>query len=287
MGNKIARTTQVSASEYYLHELPSTYNLVLKEVLGRGRFFKSIQCKHDEGLVLVKVYFKRGDSINLSEYERRISTIKEIFSSIDHPHVWPFQFWQETDKAAYLLRQYFFHNLHDRLSTRPFLSFVEKKWLAFQLLLAVKQSHEKGVCHGDIKCENVLITSSNWLYLADFASFKPTYIPYDDPSDFSFFFDTGGRRLCYLAPERFYENGGEMQVAQDAPLKPSMDLFAVGCVIAELFLEGQPLFELSQLLAYRRGQHDPSQHLEKVLYLRVLFCSPMVSLIRGSTWPYS
>ncbi|QCD92013.1 phosphoinositide-3-kinase [Vigna unguiculata] len=201
MGNKIARTTQVSASEYYLHDLPSTYNLVLKEVLGRGRFFKSIQCKHDEGLVLVKVYFKRGDFLDLSDYERRLSQIKQIFTSIDHPHVWPFQFWQETDKAAYLLRQYFFHNLHDRLSTRPFLSLVEKRWLAFQLLVAVNQCHENGVCHGDIKCENVLITSSNWLYLADFASFKPTYIPYDDPSDFSFFFDTGGRRLCYLAPE--------------------------------------------------------------------------------------
>ncbi|XLT09600.1 hypothetical protein HN51_055393 [Arachis hypogaea] len=53
----------------------------------------------------------------------------------------------------------------------------------------------------DIKCENVLITSSNWLYLANFTSFKPTYIPYDDPLDFSFFFDTGGRRLCYLAPK--------------------------------------------------------------------------------------
>lgn len=264
MGNKIARTTQVSASEYYLHDLPSSYNLVLKEVLGRGRFFKSILCKHDEGLVLVKVYFKRGDFIDLTDYERRLSQIKEIFRALDHPHVWPFQFWQETDKAAYLLRQYFFNNLHDRLSTRPFLNLVEKKWLAFQLLLAVKQSHEKGVCHGDIKCENVLVTSWNWLYLADFASFKPTYIPYDDPSDFSFFFDTGGRRLCYLAPERFYEHGGEMQVAQDAPLRPSMDIFAVGCVIAELFLEGQPPFELSQLLAYRRGQYDPSQHLEKI-----------------------
>ncbi|XP_017983460.1 PREDICTED: probable serine/threonine-protein kinase vps15 [Theobroma cacao] len=264
MGNKIARTTQVSATEYYLHDLPSSYNLVLKEVLGRGRFFKSIQCKHDEGLVLVKVYFKRGDSIDLREYERRLAHIKETFRLLDHPHVWPFQFWQETDKAAYLLRQYFFNNLHDRLSTRPFLSLVEKKWLAFQLLLAVKQCHDKGICHGDIKCENVLVTSWNWLYLADFASFKPTYIPYDDPSDFSFFFDTGGRRLCYLAPERFYEHGGEMQVAQDAPLKPSMDIFAIGCVIAELFLEGQPLFELSQLLAYRRGQYDPSQHLEKI-----------------------
>ena len=38
------------------------------------------------------------------------------------------------------------------------------------------------------------------------------------------------------------------------------------CVIAELFLEGQPLFELSQLLAYRRGQYDPSQPLEKVIF---------------------
>ncbi|KAK9266612.1 hypothetical protein L1049_003563 [Liquidambar formosana] len=264
MGNKIARTTQASASEYYLHDLPSSYNLVLKEVLGRGRFFKSIQCKHDEGLVLVKVYFKRGDSIDLREYERRLSQIREIFRGLDHPHVWPFQFWLETDKAAYLLRQYLFNNLHDRLSTRPFLSLVEKKWLAFQLLYAVKQSHENGVCHGDIKCENVLVTSWNWLYLADFASFKPTYIPDDDPSDFSFFFDTGGRRRCYLAPERFYEHGGEMQVAQDAPLKTSMDIFAVGCVIAELFLEGQPLFELSQLLAYRRGQYDPSQSLDKI-----------------------
>lgn len=65
MGNKIARTTQASASEYYLNDLPSSYNLVLKEVLGRGRFFKSILCKHDEGLVLVKVYFKRGDYIDL------------------------------------------------------------------------------------------------------------------------------------------------------------------------------------------------------------------------------
>lgn len=91
MGNKIARTTQVSASEYYLHDLPSSYNLVLKEVLGRGRFFKSILCKHDEGLVLVKVYFKRGDPIDLREYERRLLHIKDTFRALDHPHVWPFQ----------------------------------------------------------------------------------------------------------------------------------------------------------------------------------------------------
>lgn len=105
---------------------------------------------------------------------------------------------------------------------------VDLDHLVVQLIHAVEQSHSKGVCHGekvlshigskffwllishinilflwsgDITCENVLVTSWNWLYLADFASFKPTYIPHDDPSDFSFYFDTGGRRRCYLAPE--------------------------------------------------------------------------------------
>lgn len=33
------------------------------------------------------------------------------------------------------------------------------------------------VCHGDIKSENVMVTSWNWLLLTDFASFKPTYLP--------------------------------------------------------------------------------------------------------------
>jgi hypothetical protein len=37
MGNKLARTAQVSASEYYLDGLPSSYNVVLKEALGGGR----------------------------------------------------------------------------------------------------------------------------------------------------------------------------------------------------------------------------------------------------------
>ncbi|CAM6046085.1 unnamed protein product [Sphagnum compactum] len=265
MGNKLARTTQVSASEYYLHDLPSSYNLVLKETLGGGRFLKSVQCVHDEGLLLVKVYFKRGEFIDLKEYERKLHEIREKLKDIEHSHVWPFQYWLETDKAAYLLRQYFFSNLHDRISTRPFLSVIEKKWLAFQLLHALKQSHERGIYHGDIKCENVLVTSWNWVYLADFyGSLKPTYLPVDNPADFSFFFDTGGRRRCYLAPERFYEPNIDMLATADAPLKPAMDIFSLGCVIGEMFLEGKALFDLSQLLAYRRGQYDPRPSLEKI-----------------------
>jgi len=35
-------------------------------------------------------------------------------------------------------------------------------------------------------------------------------------------------------------------------------------VIAELFTEGVPLFDLSQLLAYRNGQFFPEQVLSKI-----------------------
>lgn len=139
-------------------------------------------------------------------------------------------------------------------STRPFLEDIEKKWLAYQLLCALRDCHARNVYHGDIKTENVLVTSWNWLYLTDFSSsFKKTYLPEDNPADFSYYFDTSGRRTCYLAPERFRgaddnDNGRGVTWA--------MDVFSVGCVIAELFLEA-PIFSLSQLYKYRKGEYDP------------------------------
>jgi len=43
-----------------------------------------------------------------------------------------------------------------------------------------------------------------------------------------------------------------------------MDIFSVGCVIAELFLEA-PIFSLSQLFKYRQGEYNPEiSHLNKI-----------------------
>ncbi|XP_072035782.1 phosphoinositide 3-kinase regulatory subunit 4-like isoform X1 [Amphiura filiformis] len=171
--------------------------------------------------------------------------------------------------------------MYDRISTRPFMSTIEKKWIAFQLLCALNQAHRVKVCHGDIKSENVMVTGWNWVLLTDFASFKPTYLPADNPADFSFFFDTSRRRTCYIAPERFLEGSirqtesytidnpeGLQETGNTGILKgeltPAMDIFSAGCVIAELFTEGHPPFDLSQLLAYRSGHYDPEIVLGKI-----------------------
>lgn len=149
------------------------------------------------------------------------------------------------------------------MSTRPFLEDIEKKWLAFQLLCGLRDCHARDIFHGDIKTENTLVTSWNWLYLSDFSSsFKPTTLPEDNPADFSYYFDTAGRRTCYLAPERFLAAGETPD--PKAQITWAMDVFSAGCVIAELFLEA-PIFNLSQLFQYRRGQYDPvSTHLNRI-----------------------
>jgi phosphoinositide-3-kinase regulatory subunit 4 len=43
-----------------------------------------------------------------------------------------------------------------------------------------------------------------------------------------------------------------------------MDIFSLGCVIAELFLEGQPIFTSPQLLSYRKGEYDPTPFIERI-----------------------
>jgi phosphoinositide-3-kinase regulatory subunit 4 len=118
----------------------------------------------------------------------------------------------------------------------------------------LRDSHSLEVFHGDIKTENILVTSWNWLYLSDYSSsFKPTFLPEDNPADFSFYFDISGRRTCYLAPERFLVAGEE---PGSRHVNWAMDIFSAGCVIAELFLES-PIFTLSQMYKYRKGEYSP------------------------------
>lgn len=97
-----------------------------------------------------------------------------------------------------------------------------------------------------MQLENILITSWNWILLSDFASFKPTYLPEDNPADYTYFFDTSRRRTCYIAPERFVKtlstddaDGNVSMFPTDsivrlAPyysgntLLPAMDIFSAG-----------------------------------------------------------
>ncbi|XP_061573791.1 phosphoinositide 3-kinase regulatory subunit 4-like isoform X2 [Cololabis saira] len=275
MGNQLAgiAPSQILSVDSYFSDI---HDHEYDKSLGSTRFFKVARAKHREGLVVVKVFAIQDPSLPLTSYRQELEELKIRLHACQN--CLPFQ-TSLSEKAAILFRQYVRDNLYDRISTRPFLNNVEKRWLAFQILTAVEQAHRAGVRHGDIKTENVMVTSWNWVLLTDFASFKPTYLPEDNPADFNYFFDTSRRRTCYIAPERFVD--GSMFASesdQNTPLvdltnnnqrsrgelRQAMDIFSAGCVIAELFTEGVPLFDLSQLLAYRKGLFQTETVLMKI-----------------------
>ena len=200
----------------------------------------------------------------LQAFHTDIFTVDESETLKDIPNVFPFQRVIHTDRAIYLIRQWFLSSLYDRISTRPFLELVEKKWIAYQLLKGIEACHRRGVIHGDIKTENVMITSWTWAYLADLSSaYKCVSLPDDNPAYFSFFFDSSGRRTCYIAPERFFTPGKDGDRSRS--LTEAMDVFSLGCVFVELFLEGPIPFDLSQLLGFRSGEYDPTVMINTIV----------------------
>ncbi|KAI2624209.1 ARM repeat-containing protein [Hypoxylon sp. NC1633] len=262
MGNSYSLTTPYAGSAGI--DIPELADLVHERSIGSARFMKSIRARHHDGVVLAKVTVKPYTPLSLHEYGKKILSERDRLKEV--PNALGFERAFETDGNAYLVRQYVYSSLYDRMSTRPFLEDIEKKWLAFQLLCALRDCHARDIYHGDIKTENIMVTSWNWLYLTDFTgSFKPTKLPDDNPMLYSYFFDLSGRRTCYLAPERFIEHIENPQAQLHGhKLTWSMDIFSAGCVIAELFLE-TPIFNLSQMFKYRRGEYDAViSHLSRI-----------------------
>ena len=239
-------------------------NLEFLSVVKNSRFLKTMKA-YDRStgmLVAVKIFVKPMlEPVDLYAVAEKVA--REALLLAPHPCFLPWHQIIETSASAYLVRQLAHSSVYDRLVTRPFLAPIEKLWLVYQLLRAVHLLHEQHQrTHGDIKTENLLVTRAGWLVLADFAQhIKPAYLPNDNPSEFVFYFDSSNRRSCYLAPERFYtraERAATLEARATWRVLPEMDMFSVGCVIAELYTDGEPTFSLSDLYRYKRGQGAPN-----------------------------
>jgi len=129
MGQGFSLTTLSAGSAGI--DVPELSDLVYEKSMGTARFMKSIRARHEDGVVLVKVIVKPY-VMRLEKYKRKI--IRERKALQDVPNALAYQRIVETETSGFLVRQYLYSSLYDRMSTRPFLEDIEKKWLAFQLL---------------------------------------------------------------------------------------------------------------------------------------------------------
>ena len=256
---------------YIQNDLPK---FIVQSRLGNGKFMKTYNATIDGSSVVIKVYIKPSDE-DLIAVIKRLSHLLRTFSPMIYPNILPYQMWLKSSTRlpktnatpVYLIRQYLHMNLHDRLSTRPFLNETEKIWIIFQLFKILDVCHSSGIMHGDLKPENIMCTSWNFIILTDFAScFKPINIPDDNPTDFQYYYDVMNRQSCYIAPERFQrkninDDGNTLSdFSYMESWTPAMDVFSLGCTIAEIWLNGEALLDLPAMLRYVSQSVDRLDH---------------------------
>jgi serine/threonine protein kinase/WD40 repeat protein len=289
MGNSLG-TQRLEDLRSYLLDSP---DIVVHSLLATYKLFKVFHCAHEgykHGGVIVKLFIPnvpeedelqesgiKTESL-LKPYRDATFLLQCRIWGLVHPNVVPYEFAEISSRSGILMRPYFGRNLFDRLYSQPRLTQAHQNWFALQLLMAVAQLHSVGVIHGDIKSENIFIIGSFQAVLSDLATFiKPVFLPLDDPvAATSLFFESGvKRRRCFIAPERFKESltsrvldeHGRRMTFFDKQFTADfarMDIFSAGLAIAEMFLEGQHLVDLPELLAYRSGSFDLESILMKI-----------------------
>lgn len=300
MGAQLSLSAQTSPSIAIFSYVDVLDEIHYVSQLNSSRFLKTCKGLDPNGEIIIKVFIKPTEDYDLKKVQKTIESEALLLAPL--PNALNFSKVIESNRAGYLIRQHLKSNLYDRLSSRPHLQHIELKFMTFQLLQALNDIHCLNVTHGDIKTENILATSWDWLVLTDFsAPMKPVYLPDDNPGEFSFYFDTSKRRTCYLAPERFDSALHLKTKGSVGQVTKEMDIFSMGCCIAEMYAEGRPLFNLSQLFKYKNEDYEVDELLQEEVYpgplknliwdmiqldpRKRLSCKQLLDKYRGSFFP--
>ena len=126
-----------SSTAFFQADLPK---FIVQSRIGNGKLMKTYLMRCEGNSVVVKVYVSMPDE-DLRVFASRLTYVWYVLSPSKYPFLLPTQLWMKSPSVTmsrtsrmasntytpvYLIRQYLYANLLDRLSTRPFLSEIEK-----------------------------------------------------------------------------------------------------------------------------------------------------------------
>eukprot|EP01103_Thecamoeba_quadrilineata_P019005 TRINITY_DN7525_c0_g1_i1.p1 TRINITY_DN7525_c0_g1~~TRINITY_DN7525_c0_g1_i1.p1 ORF type:complete len:528 (+),score=83.04 TRINITY_DN7525_c0_g1_i1:189-1586(+) len=204
----------------------------------------------------------------------------QIMSLLTHPNIVKFKnsFYSNGERAddvfLNLVLEYVPETIHkisrhySRL--RQSIPIIYIKLYMYQLSRALCYIHSLGICHRDVKPQNLLLdTTTSVLKLCDFGSAKVL-----TPTEPSVSY------ICsryYRAPELIFGS---------TSYDTSIDVWSMGCVMAELML-GQPLFpgesSVDQLVEIIKVLGTPTR--EQILAMNNNYTDFRFPQIKGHPWP--
>ena len=220
--------------------IPYYEPLSLKGLGTFGYVIEAYDHIHDEK-VAIKRSYKKGTKLS-REFEN-LSKLKDCQYIVELKDI----FYIELSNGKIiqnLVFEFLDRSLEDYIvdfrRKKSYIPLDKIKQISRQLLLGLDFCHKKNIVHRDLKPDNILLTQDDQLKICDFGSSKcikenTISTPYIACSH-------------YRAPELIL---GKIDYNQ------KIDIFAAGCIIAELFilnrlltgkLEGLQIFELMQIL---------------------------------------
>ena len=265
MGQKISSQKILPDAKIFMRKYYPEYPYV--ELLNDGIMYKTVLITNDkdQSPLLLKIFYKDGyDENDKKLFEEELEKIKilqnKFLSEKSLLNVVPIINIRNTLRAGIIYRQYIGISLKERINLMPYLTSIEKIWITFQLLYTFNELNKIKIYHGDLKPENILLTSNLSVYIADFATYKPCKIYLNDLGSYTYYFGSyniDSLKGCYLAPERFCIN----KEFEKEGVNSSMEVFSLGLIIAELFLE-KNIFDFSSLLSYKKGEFTEENLLD-------------------------
>ncbi|GAB4860811.1 Protein IMPAIRED IN BABA-INDUCED STERILITY 1 [Ancistrocladus abbreviatus] len=199
------------------------------EKIGQGTYssvFRARDLETGKIVALKKVRFDNFEPESVRFMAREILILRKL----DHPNIIKLEgiITSRLSCSIYLVFEYMEHDLSGLLSC-PDIKFSEAQVKCYmkQLLSGLEHCHSRGVMHRDIKGSNLLVNNEGILKVADFglANFSGSALKQPLTSRVV--------TLWYRPPELLLG-------ATD--YGPSVDLWSVGCVFAEMLL-GKPLLQ--------------------------------------------
>ncbi|GBF91724.1 shaggy-related kinase epsilon [Raphidocelis subcapitata] len=204
-----------------------TYNYATERVVGNGSF----------GVVFQATCLETGETVAIKKVlqDKRFKNRElQIMKVVDHPNIVALKqcFYSHTEKDETFLHLvleyvpdtvYRISKSYSKNNQRMPPIFV--KAYTYQMCRALGQIHKYGICHRDIKPQNLLVnTETHQLKLCDFGSAKVLV--------------KGEPNISYIC-SRYYRAPELIFGATD--YTSAIDVWSVGCVLAELLL-GSPMF---------------------------------------------
>ena len=202
--------------------------------LGKGAYavvFKAVDKKTKETVALKKIFDAFQNATDAQRTFREIMYLQALATPKAHPNIIRLRNFlkAENDKDIYLVFDFMETDLHAVIRAN-ILEPVHKQFIVYQSLKAMRFCHSCQLLHRDLKPSNLLLNEECVLKVADFGLARTVKDAEKASAENSVLTDYVATRW-YRAPEI---------ILGSTSYTKAVDMWALGCIIAEMFT-GKPL----------------------------------------------